>query len=680
MENNPYERTKKSKTELYQEKLQKRNETQDWIFGNSFGKPGSGAPLRDNQGNVITHLKTIDNENIFIYDAEDFTRGNSDISVINHRIFDKYNNQINLNNNINSNNNLILNNYQLQSKALNQIENNKNNNLLIQNNNIQNIPKVNYSYQYLPNIPYNLVLPNNINNIQSINNGYFQNLYSNNNFTQKIPSNNGFINNNIYQNRYSQNNLMRNSSNSFFGIDSKKREEQKSLEIQEYRNELLLQIQQKKIRDEERKRKMEEEDRIEDYKNKEYYKIKKQQADEQKRKLKEKIMRRMQGSYEDYGSSSNIFEMSNDFENVNNNSFKRTSFFNNNDNNEENLNEENNENNFINNENNLYGEDMLLEQDDYMNKIDNDYQIFRKSLNDDIDKQINKNNDNMNHKIINNDINNKGRIHILNKQNQLADYIIGNTFSPPTPIKYNKIINNNPLSNSYSQKTKNRTQNFEILQNNNIYKNHMYNSFKNKEINLEDFFNRDENKYDYNEFNPKDAIRTKEAHDKVDQDYNSIFKDLINTHSYTKKYSKKKEKDNAENFSTSSSFFSKINDEKEKNNNKSQQKYYTGYKGDQPSTIQTNQKKSNKEVNSEKEIMVDEHSVRTTGIKSFNKTVLDKELRNIQENKEDEEDEEEDKNNNEDEDEEKNNKENDKEKEEEEEEEEEEVEGEEKED
>ena len=52
--NNPYKRSYKTKREEYQEKLKDKSASQEWLFGNIFGKPGGGAPLRGNQGNVIS--------------------------------------------------------------------------------------------------------------------------------------------------------------------------------------------------------------------------------------------------------------------------------------------------------------------------------------------------------------------------------------------------------------------------------------------------------------------------------------------------------------------------------------------------------------------------------------------------------------------------------------------------
>ena len=131
-DNNPYKRIYKTKNEQYQEKLKQRSNSQEWLFGNMFGKPGGGAPLRDNKGNIISHLKTINNGNIFKYDPNYFTRGNNN----------------NLNININNQRNIVLtpntfsnnqeNSFIPKNQSISFQENNRSNNLFLQNNTQQN--------------------------------------------------------------------------------------------------------------------------------------------------------------------------------------------------------------------------------------------------------------------------------------------------------------------------------------------------------------------------------------------------------------------------------------------------------------------------------------------------------------------------------------------------------------
>ena len=87
--NNPYSRSFKTKREEYEEKLKQRNENEEWIFGNSFGRPGAGAPLRDKNGNIISNLKSVTNQNLYKYDAQEFSKGDNNISVVNHKIYER---------------------------------------------------------------------------------------------------------------------------------------------------------------------------------------------------------------------------------------------------------------------------------------------------------------------------------------------------------------------------------------------------------------------------------------------------------------------------------------------------------------------------------------------------------------------------------------------------------------
>ena len=667
MENyNRYERNKKSKIELYQEKLQKRNATQDWIFGNTFGKPGGGAPLRDNQGNVVSSLKSVTENNIYKYDPADFSRGNNNITLINHKIYNTSNiNQLNLsinNNQFNQNNGQqIIGNSPINTINYNNLPQQNNNiingnkdtsNIILQNNNnISNSPKIFSPYQNLQTYPYILVLPPSLpvypQYYNQINNAVYPNIVYENNDNQSI--------NNININSNLNNNI--NSSDSYFGNDSKKKEEQKTLERQEYRNELLLQIKEKRRKDEERKRKMEEDEKLENIKNEEYFKIKRQQAEEQAKKLREKINKRMQKPlYEEMGSASNIMEISKDFENVNK-SFQGESPLNNGiEEIKENENEENNESNFLNIEDeNIFGDNMVLEEEHYIKKLEEEYKAFHQSLNKDIDKQINTDK-NISIYNINNNLKEKEKNSLLKKQNELADYLVGNIFSPPTPIK--PIKNKNNLYLSYSQKINSPPKHLLNFQNKEEIK---YNTLKNKTINLEDFFNKDERKKDNNENIAKESMKSKEVQDKIENDYNIIFKDLKSAHEYTKKYSKKDDDELLENSTTSfySSTSSNKNKKERKDNDKynSQQKFntrnnasilnsslsYSNYEKDQ---INSNKKNKEKIKDNESDNdMIDENSVRSTGIKNISKTVLDKELINIQENKEDEEDEEDDEKN-----------------------------------
>ena len=79
---NPYSKPS-FRIENYKKKLEQRSNSQDWIFGNVFGKPGGGAPLRDRSGQIISKIKTIADGNIDRLNPEDFSRGYDNVIVMN---------------------------------------------------------------------------------------------------------------------------------------------------------------------------------------------------------------------------------------------------------------------------------------------------------------------------------------------------------------------------------------------------------------------------------------------------------------------------------------------------------------------------------------------------------------------------------------------------------------------
>ena len=122
--------------------------------------------------------------------------------------------------------------------------------------------------------------------------------------------------------------------------------------------------------------------------------MKKLQSDEQERKLRERIARRMQKQQaEEFGYTSNIFEISKDFENMNK-SRQGKSLLNNielTQNKNTNLENDNN-NNLFDFEENYDNIDMLgfihnnilLEQENYKSQIDNEYNELCRSIKTDI--------------------------------------------------------------------------------------------------------------------------------------------------------------------------------------------------------------------------------------------------------------------------------------------------------
>ena len=304
--NNPYQRNYKSKTEQYKEKLKQRSNSQDWIFGNIFGKPGGGAPLRDNKGNIISQLKTINNGNIFKHDANYFSKGNNNISVVNNNIYNK--------------NNLILTPNSYQNKQVPiftprtqsiSFQDRRSNNLILQNNPNYNINSLTLNQRQMPFryiiplqniIPLNQVYPFQMNNnipnyykhmatTPSMNNNSkivtpsinyvnkSQNISNNNinsiNKEDLKIDNSSEINKNINENE--ENLLLISNDNDQYN----KLQNEKKLE--EWKNDLKAQMEQQKKRKEEAKRKEAEKDKEEELKYKEYLAYKAKQAEENKK-------------------------------------------------------------------------------------------------------------------------------------------------------------------------------------------------------------------------------------------------------------------------------------------------------------------------------------------------------------------------------------------------------------
>ena len=402
--NNPYQRNYKSKTEQYKEKLKQRSNSQDWIFGNIFGKPGGGAPLRDNKGNIISQLKTINNGNIFKHDANYFSKGNNNISVVNNNIYNK--------------NNLILTPNSYQNKQVPiftprtqsiSFQDRRSNNLILQNNPNYNINSLTLNQRQMPFryiiplqniIPLNQVYPFQMNNnipnyykhmatTPSMNNNSkivtpsinyvnkSQNISNNNinniNKEDLKIDNSSEINNNINENE--ENLLLISNDNDQYN----KLQNEKKLE--EWKNDLKAQMEQQKKRKEEAKRKEAEKDREEELKYKEYLVYKAKQAEENKKnKSKWKKNRNQQSqnqSIEAEKSNNNELEQSqqskndNNINNLENNEFEEEPY---------------SQNNPLNSYN--IPPEKLKEQENLKNYIDNQYDSLGEILGQNIQGEI----------------------------------------------------------------------------------------------------------------------------------------------------------------------------------------------------------------------------------------------------------------------------------------------------
>ena len=416
--NNPYKRSYKTKREEYQEKLKQKSDNQGWLFGNIFGKPGSGAPLRDNQGNVVSSLKSVTNNNIYKYEAQDFSKGNNNISVLNHKIYNQNNiindpfslsydqiNKYSPNQNITSQNNRIIDSNQ---NTLNNINSNKINNMTQQNysnNNILIQPQLPYGYilPYNNIIPYNQIpsfqLQNQVNNLNSnyyIPNNY--NILSNyNNIEQRMRRNNTAINsknNYLNESNKSNNNININkqnkSSNNISNINNNDKENdyllisndndlnnkiQNEKKIEEWKNDLKLQIEEKKKRDEKAKKDLAKQDYEERIKYQEYLKYKNRQAEENKKNKKNNQKYKNQ-------NCNNILEMSNNELEKSYQTIKNT----------ENKNDEIINTYNINNPLNEYNipPEVIKEQENFKNFIDQQYETLGESLGQNIYNEIMK--------------------------------------------------------------------------------------------------------------------------------------------------------------------------------------------------------------------------------------------------------------------------------------------------
>ena len=570
--NNPYTRSFKTKREQYEEKLKQRNENENWIFGNTFGRPGGGAPLRDKNGNVVSNLKSITNGNIYKYEAQDFSKGDNNISVVNHKIFERNNGDVN---------NVISDPFTPFRNYITQFESNQNNNANIPTNNnniIQNINTINpnqiilsqeqlnnLNYQnnlnnpnnqniqldeeqkkqlyldqfrqnpYLVQVPYGIItqypmvhpfipldisqvqnqnpnlIQNNLNNNTLNNNNYnnqieYQRPYTTNNVninTNNINDTNtnnvSNVNNNI--NNYSNISNINNTNNNysditgnnngrrkyirklpestlFSDIDQEKiKLEEKEKKMNEWKKELLVQMNEKKKREAEEKRRMREKEKKDELNNEKYMKYKKKQREEQKKMHMKMINNQLQNEVDGSGSMGNLLDISNDLEQVNKSMHSQNNLLlkdiANNDLSQNNIQIQdnmNNNNNF-NNNNNIYNNNFnpvypSQEEQNFKSYIDRQYHLLNDTLNHDINNEMKRIEEEVEYnytpftkKFLLMNTNSKTtaefslenekklkKIQDLIEERKLDDYILGKRERPPTPKKENEELENIDLS------------------------------------------------------------------------------------------------------------------------------------------------------------------------------------------------------------------------------------------
>lgn len=549
--NNPYNRTFKTKREEYEEKLKQRNENEEWIFGNTFGRPGGGAPLRDKKGNVISNLKTITNGNIHRYEPQDFSKGDSNITVVNHKIYEKNNeginnvisdpfspfrnyinqfdsNKKNNNENITGNNNIILQNINKLNPNQITINQDQLDNMNIQNNQVSTEEQKKEIYlnqfmnnPYLIQPPYGIItqypithpfiplfpeqaqtknqimIPNSSNNNLLINNYNNQIQFQQRPFSsisENVPnniSNNNLNNSNISNNISNYNNKNNNfnysditgtnggrrkflrklpESTLFKDNDPEKDKLEKEKKLDDWKKELLLQINEKKEREAEEKRKQEEREKKEDLNIEQYYKIKKKQKEEQEKNHLKRLNKQSQNEVDRSGTIENL-DLSNELEQFNQSLHSQSNQIvkdiPNNDFSQNNIQKQGNMNNNIddainnnfdninyysNNINQLYQNE---ENQNFKTYIDRQYHLLNETLSNDINnemkrisEEIDKNYAPFTQKFLLMNTNSKTtaelslenekklkKIQNLIEERKIVDYILGQRQRPPTPKK-----------------------------------------------------------------------------------------------------------------------------------------------------------------------------------------------------------------------------------------------------
>ena len=446
--NNVYRR--KTKREEYEEKLKQRNDNEQWMFGNTFGRPGGGAPLRDRNGNVISNLKTISNGNIFKYDAQEFTKGENNIYSINHQIYEK-NKESNVNNMINdpftpfrnyinqfdqNNNNININNNQAFMIQ-------ENNNNLNQNPYLVQLPDGNFGilspYPMIQPMPYNNLnsvkypvnninnninyinnnenikeeIPqkrpyssNDLNNINNTNNTNISNVDVNNNINDNVNNNSSNLNNtgyNLYSSNAPRKFLKKIPESTLFNEAAQERIKlEKERKNDQWKKDLLEQIKEKRRRDEKERKELEEKEKKDEIENDKFMKFKKKQREDHAKKLKEEQEKRMREKMQNNQSQSvaNILDLSNNIDQANksmmsnNNITFREGNLNELSQNNINLNNnENEENNNINNmqilnNNNIENNNYNPIQENFKNEINRQYHLLNETLNHDINMEM----------------------------------------------------------------------------------------------------------------------------------------------------------------------------------------------------------------------------------------------------------------------------------------------------
>jgi hypothetical protein len=288
-----------NKLELYKEKMMERDQIEKNFNYNPYGRGGNGAPNRDNNGNVITTRKIIEN-NLYTENLDaksNYTMTNQGMGNYGIPSSNVYSNQINGKNNINSlnanvnNMQTVSNNYGLYQHDynspqfnLNYLYNNINkneqmyrhdinsyNNFKSGNGNVNGTQKVtNYNNYEQESMINNIIQSNNPNLFGQTEKKFTPSI---NNANRSLSSGNKNTMNNNQQQVSNRNEEIK-----LLPQQSVRNDDNNKLSI--YQSELLKQIEEKKLKKEEEKRKEIELDKLEEEKFRQHV-LKKKELEEQ---------------------------------------------------------------------------------------------------------------------------------------------------------------------------------------------------------------------------------------------------------------------------------------------------------------------------------------------------------------------------------------------------------------
>ena len=245
-------------TKLEQMKKNKEEDAKylkDMMVYYPFGRGGGGAPIRDKSGNIITNRRALISDNKYNLASINVDDDYYEVWDKEKRIGRFYNNNNNINNaQYNNNNN---NNYNQQlSNTGNNFRNMDYNN---QNQNIYNNPQQNYGRPYSTNPR----IMNNNNNFNNYNNQQNMNYYPEQENNYQMQENNNHQNNNPQFFNTMQRPNTQTISLTYDNYELGDNEQQRQIK-ENYRQDLLNQIEENKNKKEREKRRRKEEDEKEE--------------------------------------------------------------------------------------------------------------------------------------------------------------------------------------------------------------------------------------------------------------------------------------------------------------------------------------------------------------------------------------------------------------------------------